>query len=148
MQLGKWIFAKTFLYERYSVFKKNAIFCFSSRASKTICICWNLICEQDKYAFRFRSHWHIKRYHCKKTTPAYNNQTQMVAGLFTCCSHSLVCDCNTICLLLRFKIIYFLTSPWDPQAMILICPRALSASLWMGAVIDVQCGAVITRSCL
>ena len=36
-------------------------------------------------------------------------------------------------LLQRFKIIYFLMGPWDPQTMILMGPRAL----WIGPIIDV-----------
>ena len=34
---------------------------------------------------------------------------------------------------LRFKIIYFLMGPWDPQVMIIMGPRALE----MGPIIDV-----------
>ena len=33
----------------------------------------------------------------------------------------------------RFKIIYFLMAPWDPQTMILMGPRELG----MGPIIDV-----------
>ena len=37
-------------------------------------------------------------------------------------------------LIQRFKIIYFLMGPWDPWAMILVCPRALG----MGPTIDLM----------